>query len=195
MIDQQYFEQLYAQTDPFGYRTRWYEERKRALLLASLGQRNYEHGWELGCSNGELSAALANRCRRLLATDLSERAVLLARRRLAAVPGFEVQCARHPGFRPDVRFDLIVCSELGYYLDPQQLPQLRDDIHSVLAGNGLLVACHWRVPFAEAGSDAESVHRELGLGLVEKFHYRDADFILQGWSADPQSVAMREGLR
>ncbi|CTP90850.1 hypothetical protein XTPLMG728_2708 [Xanthomonas translucens pv. poae] len=33
---QQYFGAMYRDDDPFGYRERWYEARKRALLLASL---------------------------------------------------------------------------------------------------------------------------------------------------------------
>jgi hypothetical protein len=33
MSAQPYFDDLHEQEDPFGYRSRWYEERKRALLL------------------------------------------------------------------------------------------------------------------------------------------------------------------
>ena len=36
-----YFEAIYAEDDPFGYRSRWYEARKRALLLAALPH----HAW------------------------------------------------------------------------------------------------------------------------------------------------------
>ncbi|TGS11697.1 SAM-dependent methyltransferase, partial [Mesorhizobium sp. M1C.F.Ca.ET.187.01.1.1] len=74
MSAQPYFDELHEQEDPFGYRSRWYEERKRALLLASLSQRQFHRGWELGCSNGVLTEALAGRCERLLATDISPRA-------------------------------------------------------------------------------------------------------------------------
>lgn len=48
MSAQPYFDDLHEQEDPFGYRSRWYEERKRALLLASLSQRQFARGWELG---------------------------------------------------------------------------------------------------------------------------------------------------
>ncbi|WP_430997563.1 SAM-dependent methyltransferase, partial [Klebsiella pneumoniae] len=80
MSAQPYFDDLHEQEDPFGYRSRWYEERKRALLLASLSQRQFARGWELGCSNGVLTEALAARCERLLATDISPRAAFQARR-------------------------------------------------------------------------------------------------------------------
>ncbi len=36
-LDAQYFADLYADSeDPWAFRTRWYERRKRDLLLASL---------------------------------------------------------------------------------------------------------------------------------------------------------------
>ena len=60
-----YVEPLYRQdADPWRVRQRWYEERKRALLLASLPQRRYRHAYEPGCGNGELTAELARRCER-----------------------------------------------------------------------------------------------------------------------------------
>lgn len=34
-----------------------------------------------------------------------------------------------------------------------------------------------------------------GEGLQEAFHYRDADFVLQGWTRRPLSLARNEGLR
>ena len=116
MSAQPYFDDLHEQEDPFGYRSRWYEERKRALLLASLSQRQFARGWELGCSNGVLTEALAARCERLLATDISPRAAFQARRNLAHLPHVQVHCASHPEQWPPGRFDLIVCGEMGYYL-------------------------------------------------------------------------------
>ena len=47
-----------------------------------MNQQRFGACWELGCSNGELTAALATRCTRILATDGSARAVGEARPRL-----------------------------------------------------------------------------------------------------------------
>ena len=94
-----YFDTLYQQEDPFEYRTRWYEARKRALTLASLPRDHYLRGWELGCSNGVLTAALAPRCAQLLATDLSEQAVTAARLTASLDPqGVLVACHWRPDF-------------------------------------------------------------------------------------------------
>ena len=96
MSAQPYFDEIHANDDPFGYRTRWYEERKRDLLMASLTQPTFQRGWELGCSNGVLTERLAGRCERLLATDISPRAAFQARRGLAQLPHVQVHCAQHP---------------------------------------------------------------------------------------------------
>ena len=61
------FERVYAASDdPWGFRTSWYEARKRSILLACLPRQRYRSGYEPGCSNGELAAVLALRCERLL---------------------------------------------------------------------------------------------------------------------------------
>ena len=81
-----YFDALFeGDADPWQFKSRWYEARKRALTLACLPRMRYECAYEPGCANGELSAALATRCDSLLITDGSKRAVDLATARLAGV--------------------------------------------------------------------------------------------------------------
>lgn len=190
-----YFDALYQQEDPFEYRTRWYEARKRALTLASLPRDHYLRGWELGCSNGVLTAALAPRCAQLLATDLSEQAVAAARLALAKHAHVRVERAEHPRQWPDGTFDLIVFSELGYYLDLPTMQAMAARLASSLDTQGVLVACHWRPDFAQARCSAEFVHAQLDALLPRAFSWSDADMLLQGWSRDPRSVAAHEGLR
>lgn len=190
-----YFEALYQQPDPFQYRSRWYEARKRALTLACLPKQRYASAWELGCSNGVLTAELAARCDALLATDISEQALVEAADSTRGLPHVSLQQAQHPAQWPDGRFDLIVVSEVGYYLDAADLLQMGAKLRGSLAGQGLLLACHWRHPFDEARSMTRDVHRLLAQGLVEAFTYQDDDMLLQGWSEQPTSVAQWEGLR
>ncbi|MDI3263262.1 MAG: SAM-dependent methyltransferase [Fulvimonas sp.] len=195
-----YFATLYAEEDPFGYRSRWYEARKRQLLLASLPAERYAAGWEIGCSNGELTAALAPRCERLLATDLDARAVALAAARNAPHPWVTVTRAQHPHDWPVGRFDLIVFSEVGYYLDATALVQMGERLGGSLCEGGVLVACHWRTPFSAAPQDGDAVHRQLrrlfrARGLARLFGYLDDDFRLEAWGTEAPSVARRGGLR
>ena len=68
--DPAHFEALFTSSnDPWGFRTRWYEARKRSLTLACLPHQRYASGFEPGCANGELSAVLAERCDHLLVCD------------------------------------------------------------------------------------------------------------------------------
>ncbi len=190
-----YFDRIYREPDPFHYRERWYEARKRALTLACLPRQRYANAWELGCSNGVLTAELAARCDALLATDLSAAALDEAARATGACPNVRLEQASHPAQWPAGRFDLIVVSEVGYYLSPQEVVTMAAKLRGSLAEDGLLLACHWLHPFAEALSSATQVHRAFARGLEEAFCYQDADVLLQGWSVDPVSVARWEGLR
>lgn len=89
-LDISHFDDLHRHPDPWGYHTRWYEARKRALVLASLARPRYRRGLELGCSNGALTRALAARCDAMVATDAAANAVAQARHDLADVANVEV---------------------------------------------------------------------------------------------------------
>lgn len=195
MSDVAYFNALYEEEDPFQYRTRWYEQRKRALTLASLPRERFARGWELGCANGVLTAALAERCDQLLATDLSKGAVLAARAMTRGQTHVSIEQARHPQAWPAGRFDLIVLGEMGYYLAPEDMHQTAAQVVTSLAPQGVVIACHWRVPFEQARCSAAFVHGQLDACLPRIFSYRDEDMLLEGWSTDTTSVAAREGLR
>src|ERR1700761_5340667 len=87
-----YFDELYQQSDdPWKLREGWYERRKRSLALALLPRPRYRNAFEPGCANGELTVELAKRCDTLLAADLHETAVRLARERAAAMPQVRVE--------------------------------------------------------------------------------------------------------
>lgn len=191
-----YFERIHRSDDPFGYRTRWYEQRKRDLLMAVLPRLRFGHAWEIGCSNGELTAALAGRCDLVLATDVSPAAVALARSRTSDLAHVHVRQARHPDTWTAGEFDLIVLSEVGYYFDAADMRTVAVRIAASRTSQGVVVACHWLHPFAEASSSANSVHETLaGVLGPPQMKYVDADFRLEVWDVAPSSVAQREGLR
>jgi cyclopropane fatty-acyl-phospholipid synthase-like methyltransferase len=193
-----YFDALHAaRPDPFGLRDSWYEQRKRRLLLAMLPRPSYRQAWEIGCSIGELTAALAPRCDRLLATDGAAEAVERARARTCDLPQVRVQQTRHPRDWPPGVFDLIVFSEVGYYFDAAALADLAGRLSTALAPEGSFVACHWRHPFAPAPLAGDRAHDILGAHLPwpRICRYQDADFVLDGWSGRRGSIAEREGKR
>src|SRR5258708_36718270 len=146
-----YFDELYKSSDdPWPLREGWYERRKRVLRLALRPSPRYRFAFEPGCANGELTAELATRCDVLPAADLHETAVRLARERVAGMPQVRVEQRTVPGEWPTGAgpFDLIVISELAYYLGAADLEMLAARIAASLTPDGTLLACHWRRPFA-----------------------------------------------
>lgn len=194
-----YFDDLYdGSDDPYALRVRWYEERKRALILASLPERRYRHAFEPGCGVGEFTVALSKRCDQVLASDRSERAVAIASRRTEALRNVRVEQHDLPADWPhdDGRFDLIVLGELGYFLQPAAMRRLASCCELSLDAGGTLVACDWRPDFKERILQTEAVHAYLAaLGLTRLLRHEEDDFLLQLWSRDGRSVAQREGIR
>lgn len=193
-----YFDQLFAgNDDPWAFRQRWYEQRKRALTLAMLTRPRYASIFEPGCANGELSAELAPRCDSLLCCDTASAAVRLAQARLERFAHARVEQRRLPEQWPSGQFELIVLSELCYYLDAEDFNRLIDRALAALTADGQLLACHWRAPIDGCPQTAEQVHAVLQhrLGGAPLVQYQDPDFLLDLWSLDGTSVARHEGLR
>jgi SAM-dependent methyltransferase len=182
---QRHFEALYAAgDDPWHVRDAWYERRKRAIVLASLAKPRYRNAFEPGCGNGEMSAALAERCDRLLASDGAASAVAAACRRLGDVENVVVGQRNLPGEWPaEGRFDLIVISELAYYFDTAVLDQLLAQAAASLERDGELVLCHYLHDFDDRALSTDAVHAAVGLipGLVRTLRHQDADFLLETW--------------
>ncbi len=193
-----YFDHLYDRSaDPYGLRTRWYEERKRAVLMASLPHPRYARAYEPACGAGELTIDLATRCDEVLASDFSDKALASARARAEGLANvrFErhVLPAEWPSGEPP--FDLIVVSELGYFLDAKAMAALASCCERALAVDGVLVACDWRPYFAERALPTEAVHDAFAaIGLARSVRHDESDFLLELWSRDPRSVAQREGI-
>jgi SAM-dependent methyltransferase len=186
----EHFEALYAaDDDPWDVRGTWYERRKRALLLASLGKPRYRSAFEPGCGNGEMSAALAQRCERLLACDGAASAVAAAQRRLQHLPdrpadAVRIEARSLPAEWPNAeRFDLIVISELAYYFDAAALHGMLAQAAASLEQDGELLMCHYLHDFDDRVTATRDVHAIAGAtpGLVRSLHHLDQDFLLEAW--------------
>ncbi|OEZ63848.1 MULTISPECIES: bifunctional 2-polyprenyl-6-hydroxyphenol methylase/3-demethylubiquinol 3-O-methyltransferase UbiG [unclassified Duganella] len=199
-----YFQTLYQQdTDPWKVRQRWYEQRKRSLLLANLPQQRYRRAFEPACGNGELTAELAHRAEHVTASDMSAEAVRLARQRMqrediSDASRVTLLCQRMPQDWPgEARFDLIVISEMLYYLNAEEVLQLRERCTGALAAGGTLLLCHWRPDFADRllGTDEAHAIFEQAPALHKIVRHVEDDFLLEVWSGNAASVAQREGLQ
>ncbi|HEX4519117.1 MAG TPA: class I SAM-dependent methyltransferase [Gaiellaceae bacterium] len=179
-----YFDELYSRSaDPWGLRTRSYEARKYAITLAVLPRERYRYAFEPGCSVGVLTRHLAERADAVLAIDMSETALREAGR--AKLPdNVSLRCGALPGDWPDGEFDLIVFSELGYYLDRSDLDVFVRRSTQSLSADGHLVAVHWRPRVPGYPATARAVHARLDRsGLVRLAHYDDEHFVLDLYAA------------
>ena len=114
------FDAMFATgSDPWGFHGSFYERRKRALTTAVLAREHYCHVVEIGCATGVLTRALAERAGRVTAVDVSAAALAEARR---DAPG-HVQwvLGQVPSAVPAASADLVVLSEVGYFLTPTEL--------------------------------------------------------------------------
>ncbi|WP_374315180.1 PIG-L family deacetylase [Microbacterium sp.] len=198
-LDARWFDDFYTRngSDPWGFETRWYEQRKRALLMATLPSRELGAVLEIGCATGLLTSELAGRARAVIAMDAAAPAVAAARARLADRPEVSVRQGSVPDDWPEGRFDTIVLSEVGYYLSTADLQRTLGLVEASLAQGGCLVACHWRHPVAEYPQSGDQVHhalRDFGPWETISLH-AERDFLLEVFATRPaQSVAEREGL-
>ena len=147
-------------------RSRAHASRRLALVMACLPALRYASAYEPACADGKLSAALAQRCDRLLASDASPGAVARTQSRAAGLSHVEVRQAWLPWAWPGERFDLIVFCELASHLGPQVIDALAAKARASLRPGGTLLACHSRGFADHAGLDIDEVHRRLGKRLA-----------------------------
>ena len=142
-----YFDEIYAgDPDPWRFTTSPYEKAKYAATLAALPRVHYASALEIGCSIGTLTQPLAERCDAVLALDVAEAALTQARARCARLPHVAFANGQVPGSWPDGRFDLVLLSEVVYYLDRGDILRLADRLSRSLAPEGDVVLVHWLGP-------------------------------------------------
>ena len=223
-----YFDALYHNnTDPWQYQTRWYEKRKRDICLALLPQQYYNTAIELGCGNGIFSELLAHRCHALVSIDGNAQAVRLAKQRVTALRHVRILQEVIPNVLSNLpsalmqayplsddtlaskpAFDLMVISEILYYLSLEDIDIVIDWIEKHLAPYGTLLCCHWRYPIDGFKMNGELVHQRLQQAFdwvansredgQAAFHHQskisDSDFLLDVWQRTSTSIARQENL-
>jgi 2-polyprenyl-3-methyl-5-hydroxy-6-metoxy-1,4-benzoquinol methylase len=136
-----HFERLYrANPDPWDLGTSLYEQQKYAATLSVLGTKHFQSALEVGCSIGILTSRLASRCDRLLGLDFAPSAVKAARARCAPYPGVRIEQMQVPRHWPQGSFDLILFSEVLYFLDESDLMETcAHALGSLLPGGQVLL--------------------------------------------------------
>jgi hypothetical protein len=175
----QEFEALYrGDSDPWGYETSPYEREKYAATLAACGPGPFTQALELGGSIGVFTSRLAARCRHLVSVDAAPTAVAAARARVGDLPRVEVILGSIPTDIPRRLYDLVVASEILYYLAPADLEGTLATLTERMRSGARLVAVHWRPAGPERPFTADQVHallcrqrwlRHLGDGDTDEY--------------------------
>lgn len=170
-----------ADADPWQVTTSAYEQRKNAVVLASLPDARYRTAWEPGCGIGALTRGLAERCDRVVASDGSVVAVGLATQRCADLAHVRIRHSTLPDTPLTGPVDLLVASEFLYYL-----PDLAAGLATLWAQvrpGGQIAAVHWRYAGEDTCCSGEQLHQELARYAAARdaprlVHHLDEHFIL-----------------
>jgi SAM-dependent methyltransferase len=169
-----HFERIYeADADPWSYRTSEYERDKYAATLDALPRGRLGRVLEVGCSIGVFTELLAPRCEQLVAIDFSARAHARASERLTGVANVELVCASFPEHVPGGHWDVVLCSEVLYYLDMSVFAQAVDWLEHRLLRGTIVLAVSWRGSGAEEPLRGDEAH-ELLLRRLGRWHALDA---------------------
>jgi 2-polyprenyl-3-methyl-5-hydroxy-6-metoxy-1,4-benzoquinol methylase len=179
--DAAYFAALYgANPDPWNFSGSFYERQKYQATIAALQGMHFNRAFEIGCSIGVLTQLLAPQCDFLLAADIVETALADARRRCAALPQVNFANLRVPEqWAAGPAFDLILCSEILYFLSPSDIVQVAHQILASLTPSGTVLLVNYTEPIDEpCGGDqaADIFIAAVSETLLPAYQQREAKY-------------------
>jgi predicted TPR repeat methyltransferase len=113
-----FFDELWAESDPWSLDDSDLDQRRYARQLELLGDRRYRRALEIGCASGSFTRPLSAHCDELVAIDISERAIALARAASSQddTVDYRVANVMELDLEREGSWDLVVLTETAYYL-------------------------------------------------------------------------------
>ncbi len=149
-----HLQRIYAAgDDPWAFRTSAYEQRKFRATRDALPRARYGAALEVGCGNGELARWIAPRCGAYTGVDAVPKALEAARR---AVPSGRFHQLFLPAELPAGPYDLLLLSEVLYFLDPSGLSALAGQLDRRWPAADVLCVT-WRGPSGNALEGEEAL--------------------------------------
>ena len=139
-----HFERIYrSNPDPWSFNSSPYEQAKYQRTLAVLEEHRFTSALEVGCSIGILTRLLAPRCDSLLGIDLVEEPLRAARLRCAGQPQVRFERMQVPEQWPDQTFDLILFSEVLYFLTHHDIARCAQHVAATCQSETVVVLVNW----------------------------------------------------
>jgi cyclopropane fatty-acyl-phospholipid synthase-like methyltransferase len=168
----EYFDAVYAaDPDPWNFANSPYEQAKYALTLNAMPKPRYRSALEVGCSIGILTRPLASRCDAIVAIDAARAPLVQAKRRCADLPGVRFEQMFVPEQWPEGVFELILVSEVVYYLSRVDVGRLAARVTRSLPKGGSVLLVHWtgQTNYPLSGDEAVTLFiEEMGACVIER---------------------------
>ena len=137
----------------------WTSNNQYHNSLLKYVPENCENALEIGCGTGAFARALARRCRRVVALDLSSEMIRVARSRSSQIENLEFRLSDAMTWDfPPSHFDFICSIAMLHHLDQRELLL---KIKDALRPRGVLVV----LDLVQSDSLAEWVWDVVGLGV------------------------------
>jgi glycosyltransferase involved in cell wall biosynthesis/peptidoglycan/xylan/chitin deacetylase (PgdA/CDA1 family) len=160
-----WWDRFFALPDPWAYESN-YETVKYEQTLALLPESRVIDALEIACAEGHFTVRLAPRVGHLTAVDISRRALARARARCSGhqnivFQGLDLNADDIPG-----SFDLIVCSEVLYFV--RDLAGVVGRIVAQIRPGGFLLTAHSRVLIDEPDGVGFAWNQACGVETVAR---------------------------
>jgi 2-polyprenyl-3-methyl-5-hydroxy-6-metoxy-1,4-benzoquinol methylase len=185
MIEPPDFDELYGrELDPWQVGSSWYEQRKLAVVAATLRRQHYAAAWDPACGTGHLARHLASIADRVLATDGAAGAIEISRTTCSGLANVEFETNLLPA-APHGRgpFDLVVLSEFLYYLPPAERRATLATVRRLSRPDAEVLAVHWRHRPHDAYASGDETQSQIvdelsGRGWSHAVRHREEDFVI-----------------
>jgi cyclopropane fatty-acyl-phospholipid synthase-like methyltransferase len=138
--DAAHFDRIYRRSaDPWQFRSSPYERAKYAATMAALPSRRFRAALEIGCSIGELTRLIAKRADGVHGIDIAKAALAEAEKNCAELPHIRFSQMSVPGQWPLGLYDLIMLSEVLYFLSPDDIATTAGRVSQSLTPGGVVM--------------------------------------------------------